>query len=175
VAVLGAGDRGNAFVDHEGSWMPDCYIPAYVRRYPFALVREHAGAERMLLCADLSAEGFFETEEPVQERLFVGDLPTPHSNKILEFCQTFESGMVKTRLLCELLCKLELFENSRVTLHQRSGKKTNLEGFMMVREERLRQQSDAVLADLVRRGIVALIMAHLFSVARFSSVTAGLA
>jgi len=36
-AVLGL-DAGNLFVDDAGAWAQDAYVPAYVRRYPFAFI-----------------------------------------------------------------------------------------------------------------------------------------
>ncbi|MDH3666251.1 MAG: SapC family protein [Paracoccaceae bacterium] len=171
VALLG-GSVGNAFIDESGAWTRGRYLPAYLRRYPFALVRDKADSERMVLCADLSAEGFFETDGAQVGCLFDEVVPSERLNKILKFCETYESGLVKTRRLCEELNALDLFENSRVTLHHRGGKKIKLEGFMMIQEEKLREQSDAVLAGLVRRGVAGLIAAHHFSLAQFSALDA---
>lgn len=172
VALMGGGE-GNAFIDDHGAWARGRYLPAYLRRYPFALVRDKADSERMVLCADLSSEGFFELEEACEERLFEDAAPSDRLKKILEFCEAYEAGLAKTRRLCEELSGLDLFENSRVTLHHRGGKKVKLEGFMMIQEEKLREQSDEVLAGLVRRGIAGLIAAHHFSVAQFSALDAG--
>ena len=33
-AIVGL-KEGNLFIDGEGAWKPGCYVPAYVRRYPF--------------------------------------------------------------------------------------------------------------------------------------------
>ena len=37
IALTGL-QRSDLFVDAAGAWAPDCYVPAYVRRYPFILV-----------------------------------------------------------------------------------------------------------------------------------------
>jgi len=46
VALVGFEQGKNAFVDKDGAWQEGTYIPAYVRRYPFGLVRESAEADR---------------------------------------------------------------------------------------------------------------------------------
>ena len=49
VAILGLRDKTNNFVSADGRWLGD-YTPAYVRRYPFALVATGEGDNR--LCVD---------------------------------------------------------------------------------------------------------------------------
>ncbi len=39
VALLGARDAENLFVRADGSWLPDVYVPAYLRRYPFIMTQ----------------------------------------------------------------------------------------------------------------------------------------
>ena len=34
-AIVGLSDQQNLFLDADGNWAPDAYIPAFVRRYPF--------------------------------------------------------------------------------------------------------------------------------------------
>src|ERR1035437_9795261 len=38
-ALLGLGEGQNLFVDAKGVWDAQCYVPAFVRRYPFCLAR----------------------------------------------------------------------------------------------------------------------------------------
>ena len=38
MAIVGARNDENLFVDEEGNWEPGRYIPAYVRRFPFVLM-----------------------------------------------------------------------------------------------------------------------------------------
>nr|MCH9819506.1 SapC family protein [Gammaproteobacteria bacterium] len=35
VALLGLRATGNLYLDAKGHWLPDHYVPAFVRRYPF--------------------------------------------------------------------------------------------------------------------------------------------
>jgi len=56
VIVLGLGDRSNLFIGDSGDWDPDCYLPAYVRRYPFCISKVcdgegKPGSERIVCVA----------------------------------------------------------------------------------------------------------------------------
>src|SRR5687768_13509261 len=56
-AVVGLRDHENLFVDGQGVWRDDSYIPAYVRRYPF-IFSEVPESQRLVLCIDEAAESF---------------------------------------------------------------------------------------------------------------------
>ena len=45
VALLGLRQNENLYVDANGQWSPDTYVPAFVRRYPFVLAEKPAGQE----------------------------------------------------------------------------------------------------------------------------------
>ena len=40
LALLGLGEGNNLFVEPDGSWRRDCYIPAYIRAFPFIFVED---------------------------------------------------------------------------------------------------------------------------------------
>jgi hypothetical protein len=57
VVLTSLGDH-NAFLRRDGSWDPDVYLPAYVRRHPFGLVaRDAARPEDLALVIDAHLEG----------------------------------------------------------------------------------------------------------------------
>src|SRR6185436_2186295 len=56
-AVVGLRDHENLFVDPQGVWRDDSYIPAYVRRYPF-IFSEVPNSQQLVLCVDESADHF---------------------------------------------------------------------------------------------------------------------
>ena len=56
VIVLGLSEKtGNVFVDAEGRWAEDQYVPAFLRRYPFVAVPKPGGRD-LALAADLGSE-----------------------------------------------------------------------------------------------------------------------
>ncbi|MEO1495106.1 MAG: SapC family protein [Pseudomonadota bacterium] len=170
VALLGHETGRNEFVDADGTWRKDTYVPAYLRRYPFALVSEKEGSDRMLLCADVGASGFCETgPDPL---LFDGDQPSETATRIIDFCKRYEESLQRTRAMVRELSDLGLLEDSTVRI-ARGGVAHRVEGFRMISETKMRALDDAPLASLARRGVIGLASAHIFSTQRFSDLVLG--
>lgn len=86
VALVGYEAGKNDCVGKDGQWQKDHYIPAYVRRYPFALVRESDTSDRNILCADLSSV-IFEMNGEDDRALFGEDGATGSVlTSVMEFC-----------------------------------------------------------------------------------------
>ena len=167
VALLGPESGKNDFVEADGTWRKDAYIPAYLRRYPFALVGDGGEEGRMLLCADLQAPTISEDRE--EGKLFEGEAGTDIANNIMDFCKRYEASMQRTRAMVKELKELDLLEESVVNI-KRGEKTARIEGFCLVSEKRLRELDDEKLAGLTRRGVASLLAAHQFSIARFSGM-----
>lgn len=45
MALLGLRQNENLFIDADGQWAANTYVPAFVRRYPFVLAEKPAGEE----------------------------------------------------------------------------------------------------------------------------------
>ena len=81
VALLGSNAGGNQFVEEDGSWRKGAYVPGYLRRYPFQMVREKEGSDRHVFCADLSSGLFDEDCKDEERRLFDGEKPGKASER----------------------------------------------------------------------------------------------
>lgn len=166
VALLGPEPGKNDFVAEDGSWRPGAYVPAYLRRYPFALVGDGTEGGRLLLCADLEAD-FFKADEG--GALFEGDEGTDLAKSIMDFCTRYEQSLNRTRAMTKELAELDLLEDSVVNV-QRGEKQTRVEGFRLISDKKMRDLDDAKLADLTRRGVASIISAHQFSINQFSGM-----
>jgi hypothetical protein len=163
LALLGLSEGVNLFVDAEGNWRQDTYIPAYARRYPFMLAKMNPQSEEMTLCFDDSSElisaGDFEGTQ-----LFEGEQPTESTKAILEFCENFEQSVNRTRLFVEEMQKLDLLMDGEVTLQQPGMDQPAVyRGFKMISEENLRELRGDQLRKIVGNGMTAIVYAHLFS------------
>lgn len=169
VALLGMSPGRNDFVDDAGVWRDGAYVPAYVRRYPFALVRENTHGRRMLLCADLTAANFEASRG--EEALFEAGAPSGYAADVLRFCTRFEQALAKTRQTCLRLEALGLFEDAKITVRrQESARPTDIDGFRVVSDGKMRALDDGPLAEIARSGVIGLIAAHHLSIERFSEV-----
>lgn len=169
VALLGSQAGGNQFVEADGSWRKGAYVPGYLRRYPFQMVREKEGSDRHVFCADLTSDLFEVDCKDEDRRLFDGEKPGKAAARAMEFCNAYEAALARTRKAIEELEVLKLVEESSVNL--KSGEKTSkIDGFALVDEKKLRDLSDETISSLVKRGVMGCVYAHLFSLANFAQL-----
>lgn len=167
VALVGYTARKNDHVDADGNWVKGAYIPAYLRRYPFAYVREAQDVDRNILCADLSSMIFSTSGDPGRA-LFVDGKPGALLTNVMDFSNRYEEALQRTRATIQEAQNLDLIHPSSVTI-SRDGKTTKVEGFQIISEEKLRNLSDADLARLARNGMLSLFTAHHLSLTNFTN------
>ena len=167
VALVGYTAGKNDHVDADGSWKEGAYIPAYLRRYPFAYVREAQDVDRNILCADLSSM-IFETSGEPDRALFVDGKPGKLLSNVMDFSNRYEEALQRTRATMQEAQRLDLIDPSSVTI-SRDGKTTKVEGFHIISEEKLRNLPDADLARLARNGMLSVFTAHHLSLTNFTS------
>jgi hypothetical protein len=161
VALLGLEAGENLYVDAEGRWLAS-YVPAIIRRYPFALAGPDE-RDNYTVCVDEGAsvvndeEGlplFTEDGEPAEAlenvRRYLGEL---------QQMDTFTND-----------CVAFLSEHNMLTpmnMRVRQGEQVrNLAGCWVVNEERLNNLSDELFLDMRKRGYIGPIYAHLASLAQ---------
>ncbi|MBW3568097.1 MAG: SapC family protein, partial [Proteobacteria bacterium] len=62
VGVTGFEEKQNLFVDADGYWRTDAYLPAYVRRWPFFTVQPESDPKKHFICVDKT--GLEPSDEP---------------------------------------------------------------------------------------------------------------
>lgn len=168
LALVGFEAGCNDFVDANGAWQQGVYIPAYLRRYPFAYVRESVEATRNVLCADLSSTDFV-TQGESGRPLFEGSDPAQVLKEAMTFCNRYETALERTRAATVEFIEHGLIGASTVTITQ-GGKSLKVEGFQTLSEEKMRELPDKVLASFMRRGLGSILNAHFMSLANFSEL-----
>ncbi len=99
--VLTGLQQKNLFVDEQGKWEPYRYIPAYVRKYPFAVV-ELPEEREYLLCVDEASDHFSPRE--ADRPFYQGDHdPTDLCDEALHFSAEFQRQMENTTEFCYAL------------------------------------------------------------------------
>ncbi len=162
LALVGLNEGVNVFVDDEGAALQPFYVPAYVRRYPYVLARIQPDAKELSLCFDSTSGllGNFDEGEP----LFDGDKPSEHLNNVLKFCEDFEMAGQRTTVFMKELEELDILMDGEVAIQPNDdGKPFVYRGFRMVDEKKFRDLHGDQLRKINQNGILALIVAHLFS------------
>ena len=163
LALFGLSDGINNFVDAEGNWSKDVYIPAYIRRYPFLLAKFNESSEELTLCFDDKSDVIDPTGAEGVE-LFDGEAPSEHTKSVLSFCEQFETAVARTRQFMDEMAKLDVIIDGEVALQQDGMEQPAIyRGFRMVSEEKLRELRGDQLRKIVQNGMIGLIYAHLFS------------
>lgn len=160
VALTGLAPDRNLFVDENGAWRRGTYVPAYLRRYPFLLVRAAADSDQLVLCIDPQAPQFAAAAgEPIFD---VERKPMPVATKALDFTRSVEAAFRKTQEFAEGLALMGLLQPA-ATQFEWEGKPFRVDGFHAVDRERLAQLTGEELASLRDKGWLDAIYAHLLS------------
>lgn len=161
VVITGLAAGTNLYVDSGGAWMLGAYVPAYLRRYPFFLLRTAPGSEELALCIDPGAPQVSTTQG---EPLFTAEgKPAPHLERAFAFSRSVEEAMLRTRSMTLRLGELGLLKAS-VVQFDHHGKPMRIDGFFAVDRPALAALPAEQLAELRDRGWLEVIYAHLLSV-----------
>lgn len=167
MAVTGLYAGHNLFVLPDGRWDPNTYIPAYVRRYPFCMMRimengkprperiaciektavENGGGGEALHGADGKATADWEA----RQKLLVD----------------YETDLVRTEEMCNYLADLGLFEPFTAQVTPTGEQPVQFTGMMRVIETKLATLEAAQVKRFVENGVMACIYAHLLSLRNF--------
>lgn len=172
VALVGLRADENLHVDAEGHWS-ECYIPAFVRRYPYALA---ADGERFQVVLDEAWPGF-NTEEG--DPLFDSEGNESESLKrTLGFLEEYQSHIRTTQAFVGELNRLGLLESKQL---QRAAGDVDgepapvLTGLWMVNEDKLKALPAEQAQALLKNGALGWIYAHLLSLVNLDRLGARLA
>jgi hypothetical protein len=159
-ALLGLKPGQNLFVNEKGEWTGR-YIPAIIRRYPFALGKGHA-EDQFLFCIDEESPFISDIEgEPL-----VG--PDGKPSEVVEKAKGFLTEIYKfnqtTERFCVELAEKELLKPLNMQMKDAgSGQLQSVTGAFAVDEKRLNELSDEEFLSFRKKGALPLIYSHIFS------------
>ena len=161
VALMGLDAGENLFVGSDGAWAGS-YIPAIIRRYPFALTKA-AEADRFIVCIDEASDLLSDTEgapmfdeqgNPTQVienvKRYLGEL-----QQMDTMTHEFSKFLIQNNLLTPL--------NMRVNA---ASQVRNITGCYVINEERLNGLSVDGFMDLRDKRYLPAVYAHLLSLAQ---------
>jgi hypothetical protein len=165
VALTGMPQSRNLFVDKSGRWDAR-YIPAYVRRYPFAFVE--TSDDKYTVCIDPTSKFLDEKEgtplfddkgEPsatLQETIKrLGEY-----QRVAQFTRAFMKRLADAQLLMEASAKADFPD----------GRSMTWRGFWIVDENRFRALPEATVKEWFASGELGLLYAHLLSLGNLSEL-----
>lgn len=165
VVLLGLGSR-NLFLGADGRWEKGCYVPAYVRRYPFVLGRGQKD-ESFTVCVDDTYSGLSNSEG---ERLFDDGKETQLLQKSIAFLRQYQTEMERTQVFLGRLKDLDLLKARDMQLSDAEGKMTLVKGFEVINEEKLGELDDEVVLEFHKAGFWPWVFAHLMSLGNMANL-----
>jgi len=161
--LLGVEQDINAYVADDGRWNAT-YIPAFIRRYPFALAavkgeKEPGGQTRFAVIIDPDAP---QLKSANGEPVFAPDGgPSEFLKKRLELLEAIEKSMERTQKQVSILEESGLLVERKITVSRPGMDPVAVTGLRMINERRLNEfEADAFLP---LRPVLPLVYAHLLS------------
>jgi hypothetical protein len=165
VAVLGVAGSENLFLK-DGHWDENVYVPAYIRRYPFCMARvtlDKVEQADRLICIE---KAYLDDNG---ERMFADDAkPLERWQPIEKLLNEYEADLERTREMCAILADYALLEPFTLQATLRAGGEMNLGGMFRVEEKKLEFLNAAQHKNLIKKGVMGRIYAHLLSLDNFA-------
>jgi SapC len=169
VAVLGMAAAENLY-NAGGKWASNVYVPAYVRRFPFCMAKvtlNKVEQQSRLICVEKSY-----VDEKSGESMFdAKGQPLPKWKEIEALLAEYEVDLERSREMCGILADYGLLEPFTMQAKfNAGGDPLNLTGMHRVVESRIEHLNASQLKNLVKKGILSRIYAHLLSLDNFAKL-----
>jgi hypothetical protein len=167
VAVLGM-VAGENLYNNKGKWASDVYVPAYVRRFPFCMTTvtlDKVVQQNRLICVEKS-----HIDEKDGEPMFdAKGQPLAKWKEIEALLTEYEVDLERSREMCGILADYSLLEPFTMQAKFSSGAEPlHLTGMHRVSESKIEHLNASQLKNLVKKGILSRIYAHLLSLDNFA-------
>ena len=160
VVMLGLQEGENLFVQ-DGKWSAS-YIPAIIRRYPFALSKTGED-NRYVICIDQDSEFINETEG---QALFNED---GTGSEVIDRVKKYLTELQQMEIFTEEFCKTMKHENMFTPLNMKvrvGDEIKNVGGAYVINEERFNSLSDEKFVELRKKQYLPVVYSHLSSLAQ---------
>ena len=167
VAVLGMASGENLY-DHNGKWAGNVYVPAYIRRFPFCMTKvtlDKVEQQNRLICVEKE----FLDDKDGESMFDAKGQPLAKWKEIEKLLTEYEVDLERSREMCGILADYGLLEPFTMQAKFNSGgEPLHLTGMHRVIESKIEHLNASQLKNLVKKGILARIYAHLLSLDNFA-------
>ena len=161
VVLMGLSAGENLFVSADGKWNAS-YVPAIIRRYPFALAPKPDSSE-YLVCLDEDSQLLSETEG---NALFDDNgAPTQVIENVKRYLTELQQMDLITNGFCKFLAEHNMFTPLNIKVRDDAEMKS-INGCYVINEQRLNSLSDERFLEIKNKQYLPAIYAHLVSLAQ---------
>ena len=169
VAVLGMTAGENLF-NVGGVWAQNVYVPAYVRRFPFCMAKvtlDKVEQQNRLICVEKS----FLDDQSGETMFDAKGQPFEKWKEIERLLSEYEVDLERSREMCGILADYGLLEPFTMQAKfNAGGDPLHLTGMHRVAEAKIEHLNASQLKNLVKKGILARVYAHLLSLDNFAKL-----
>jgi hypothetical protein len=167
VAVLGIAANENLY-NNGGAWASNVYIPAYARRFPFCMTKvtlDKVEQQNRLICVEKT-----HLDEAAGEAMFdAKGQPSAKWKEIERMLSEYEVDLERSREMCGILVDYGLLEPFTMQAKlNKGGDPMHLTGMHRVAEAKIEHLNASQLKNLVKKGILSRLYAHLLSLDNFA-------
>jgi hypothetical protein len=163
MALLGLEPEINLFISEDGKWNAP-YIPAIIRRYPFALAKTNQ-EDQFTICIDEASEAVNEEEG---QALFNEDGSiSPLMEQVKQYLTGLQQMETLTSQFCKTLKEKYMFTPLNMQVREADSVK-RLTGAYAVHEEKLNNLSDEDFLNFRKSNYLPAIYGHLTSLAQIN-------
>jgi hypothetical protein len=167
VAVLGMAAGENLFCSGT-TWSGNVYIPAYARRFPFCMAKvtlDKVAQQNRLICVEKA-----HLDEKAGEAMFDDKgQPLEKWKEIERLLTEYEVDLERSSEMCAILADYALLEPFTMqATFAKGGGAMHLTGMHRVAEGKIEHLNASQLRNLVKKGVLGRIYAHLLSLDNFA-------
>ena len=169
VAVLGM-VAGENLYNHGGAWAPNVYVPAYARRFPFCMTKvtlDKVEQQQRLICVEKS-----HLDDKAGEAMFdAKGQPVAKWKEIEGLLTQYEVDLERSREMCGILADYGLLEPFTMQAKlNKGGDPLAMTGMHRVAERKIEHLNASQLKNMVKKGILSRVYAHLLSLDNFAKL-----
>lgn len=159
VSLVSLGGESLA-INSDNKWITN-YVPSFFRKYPFSLANTQENPDQKVILIDEDSSLFSKSKG---KQLFKKSGEQSEAlEHAIKFLTQYETQMTITKNVAKIISDSGILEDREIAVGEGDEKQVLVNGFKVVDKEKLNALSDDILADWVRKGIIAMIDAHLKS------------
>ena len=167
LAVTGLIDDVNLFVDENGAWEPNRYLPGYVRRYPFGVANE-TGSDRFAIVIDT---GYAGVAKEGGAPLFNNGEPSELVQQAIEFCKNYEEDRHRTIQFGEAVKGLNIAKGQAAQFTPAGETEPrSFAQYVGIDEAVLKELPAEKLFELRNSGVLPILYAMIFSMGNWRTI-----
>lgn len=167
VGVLGIVEDVNLFVEADGQWVRNAYVPSYLRCHPFAFAKRPD--EQYAVVIDRASPTITETPEVP---FFDGDVISAGAQEMVDFCGRYNSERQRSKSFCDKVKELGLLTGQRVAQTPAGGEEERIADYVTIDPNKLTDLDKDVLQQLHVDGSLAAMFAQIFSLENWNRLIA---